>query len=87
MGHCHEEYIEYYLIQSVGGNLEVFINNSLTSLQDLENLGSVGGTLEVYSNPLLATCEAEWLEATIGLEHIAGEIRIENNDDTGTCVD
>jgi hypothetical protein len=39
----------------------------------------------VTDNPTLATCEAEWLRDSVGVDKIGGQVFIWNNDDLGVC--
>ena len=61
-------------IETVGGDLYIRSNESLSSLSGIENIDSIGGDLNVYSN--------ENLNNLIGLENIIvnGSLIIERND-------
>lgn len=58
-------------------------NSVLTDLHGLRGLASVG-LLMIFDNPALPTCGAEWLRDSVGIANI-GTLRIEGNDDLGTC--
>jgi hypothetical protein len=84
-------------LTSITGALEISANAALTSLRGLAALNAVE-SVTVTNNPLLPTCEAEWLvdNITLGLGGTigdvlpdgsveAGEVEIAGNDDSGTC--
>jgi len=64
--------------------LEIKNNLALTDLHGLATLGTVEGSFEVKNNPVLPTCEAEWLLDNI--DFVGGPLfDIINNCDTCTC--
>ena len=67
---------------SIGGDLEIYHNDALTSLTGLEGLTSIGGDLEIYKNDALTSLT--------GLENIdAGSIEnlsIQNNTNLSECA-
>jgi hypothetical protein len=60
---------------TVGGNLRIKENNSLTSLTGLENITSVGGELFVGSNPLLTS-----ISVFSNITSVSTDLNINNND-------
>ena len=64
--------------------LEIKNNIALTDLHGLASLGTVEGSFEIKNNPVLPTCEGEWLLDSI--EFVGGPLfDIINNCDTCTC--
>jgi hypothetical protein len=84
-------------LTSLTGSLEINANAALTSLRGLAAVNAVE-SVSITNNPLLATCEAEWLvdNITLGLGGTLGnvlpdgsvepgEVEIAGNDDSGVC--
>jgi hypothetical protein len=69
--------IEYDMVDSDYGNLELIGNTALRSLRALANLQRVSGDLVLEDNPNLPQCEAEWLVSSLSAKDgIGGEIII-----------
>jgi hypothetical protein len=71
-------------LEVVGYYLGIGYNTSLTNIRALGGVSRVGSGLYVYDNPVLPTCEAEWLLDTIGTNNV-GYWYIYRNDDFGVC--
>jgi len=73
-------------LTQVGGQLLISANPALRDLGGLHNLESVGNGFTVILNEALPMCEAEELRDAIGLENIAGEISIADNNGGEVCA-
>jgi receptor L domain-containing protein len=62
-------------LTQVGGNLEIYENDSLTSLEGLDNLKDIGGNMRIYDNDSLIS-----LEGLDKLKYVGGHMRIRDND-------
>ena len=76
-------------ITYLGEELFIEDNDALETIKELGNLTFVGGdfnwSIMIQDNPMLPTCEANWLVETIGEENIVGEVAISRNNDDLTC--
>jgi len=61
-------------LQTIGGNLDIRVNDNLTSLNGLEQLTSVGGDFNIYGNEALVN-----LVGSNNLSTLGGAINIERN--------
>jgi hypothetical protein len=66
------------------GSLVIGYNTALTNLRGFGQIERIGYGLYVYENPVLPTCEVEWLIDQIGANDI-GYTYVINNDDSGVC--
>jgi hypothetical protein len=72
-------------LTSISGHLSLQGNDSLASLRGFAPLANIQGFFTIRNNPLLPTCEAEWLHDR--LTGIAELDSIEGNDDAGVCAE
>jgi len=63
------------VINSIGGTLAIYNNDSLTNLSGLESLTFVGYSLSLWENDTLSD-----ISSLIGLTYVGGQLRISNND-------
>lgn len=63
-------------LTQVGGNLEIYENDSLISLEGLENLKYVGGHMRIRDNDSLTS-----LEGLEKIKSVGSELEINNNDE------
>jgi hypothetical protein len=68
-------------LTSIGGDLWIIGNDSLTSLEGLHNIEWISGDVEITDNPLLSQAEIDAFLASVGLEDIDGTVTVEDNGD------
>ena len=73
-------------IEHIHGHLRIQTNNSLQSIDGLNNLRKIGRSVTFTNNYSLPTCEAEELISNIeAQEGVGGEINIDGNNDNENC--
>jgi hypothetical protein len=73
-------------LESIGFNLSIISNASLTSVAGLMGVQHLGGShLIINWNPLLSTCDAWDLAETLQARGFMGQVEISGNLDTGPC--